>query len=204
MPSSLESSRETIVLQHPDTSGITLALPTRASVKTEKRRIIGMATSDVVKDPAEKGKLKLIILIAVAVLLAIGLSVGATWYFVSSPKSEPAPVVDANIKLPAIYEPMAPAFVVNYNANGRQRYMQVSMTLQARDQNDLNALKVHMPVIRNNLVMLFSGQTFDDLATPVGQEILRQKATATVQEVAQKELGKVVVDQVLFTNFVLQ
>ena len=204
MPSSLESSRETIVLRHPDTSGITLALPTRASVKTEKRRIIGMATSDVVKDPAEKGKLKLIVLIAVAVLLAIGLSVGATWYFVSSPKSEAAPVVDANIKLPAIYEPMAPAFVVNYNANGRQRYMQVSMTLQARDQNDLNALKVHMPVIRNNLVMLFSGQTFDDLATPVGQEILRQKATATVQEVAQKELGKVVVDQVLFTNFVLQ
>ena len=40
-----------------------------------------MATSDAVKDPAVKGKLKLIILIVVAVLLAIGLSVGATWYF---------------------------------------------------------------------------------------------------------------------------
>jgi flagellar protein FliL len=63
---------------------------------------------------------------------------------------------------------------------------------------------VHIPVIRNNLVMLFSGQTFDDLATPVGQEILRQKTTASVQEVAQKELGKVVIDQALFTNFVLQ
>ena len=204
MPSSLESSRETIVLRHPDTSGITLALPTRASVKTEKRRIIGMATSDVVKDPAEKGKLKLIILIAVAVLLAIGLSVGATWYFMHSPKSEAVPQADVNVKLPALYEPMAPAFVVNFNANGRQRYMQVSVTLQARDPADLKALMVHIPVIRNNLVMLFSGQAFDDLATPVGQEILRQKTTASVQEVAQKELGKVVIDQALFTNFVLQ
>ena len=163
-----------------------------------------MATSDAVNEPAGKGKLKLIILIVVAVLLAIGLSVGATWYFMHSPKSEPVPEADASVKLPAIYEPMAPAFVVNYSANGRQRYMQVTMTLQARNPEDLKALKVHMPVIRNNLVMLFSGQVFDDLATPVGQEILRQKATASVQEVAQKELGKVVIDQVLFTNFVLQ
>ncbi len=163
-----------------------------------------MATSDAVKDPAVKGKLKLIILIVVAVLLAIGLSVGATWYFMHSPKSEAVPQADVNVKLPALYEPMAPAFVVNFNANGRQRYMQVSVTLQARDPADLKALMVHIPVIRNNLVMLFSGQAFDDLATPVGQEILRQKTTASVQEVAQKELGKVVIDQVLFTNFVLQ
>ena len=163
-----------------------------------------MATSDAVKDPAVKGKLKLMILIVVAVLLAIGLSVGATWYFMHSPKSEAVPQADVNVKLPALYEPMAPAFVVNFNANGRQRYMQVSVTLQARDPADLKALMVHIPVIRNNLVMLFSGQAFDDLATPVGQEILRQKTTASVQEVAQKELGKVVIDQVLFTNFVLQ
>ncbi len=163
-----------------------------------------MATSDAVSEPAGKGKLKLIILIVVAVLLAIGLSVGATWYFMHSPKSEPVPQVDSTVKLSALYEPMAPAFVVNYTANGRQRYMQVSVTLQARDAGDLKALMVHMPVIRNNLVMLFSGQAFDDLATPVGQEILRQKTTASVQEVAQKELGKVVIDQVLFTNFVLQ
>lgn len=163
-----------------------------------------MATSDAVKDPAVKGKLKLIILIVVAVLLAISLSVGATWYFMHSPKSEAVPQADVNVKLPALYEPMAPAFVVNFNANGRQRYMQVSVTLQARDPADLKALMVHIPVIRNNLVMLFSGQAFDDLATPVGQEILRQKTTASVQEVAQKELGKVVIDQALFTNFVLQ
>jgi flagellar FliL protein len=96
----------------------------------------------------------------------------------------------ANVKQPAIYEPLAPAFVVNFNQNGRQRYMQVSITMQARNQADLDALKVHMPVIRNNLVMLFSGQGFDTLATPVGQEMLRQKATASVQEVAQKEVGK--------------
>ena len=166
-----------------------------------------MAKSDAaVKDPATKGKLKLVILIVVAVLLAIGLSVGATWYFMHSNQSKPVAVAETAPvgKQPAIFESMAPAFVANFNQNGRQRYMQVSITMLARNQADLDALKVHMPVIRNNLVMLFSGQDFATLASPVVQEMLRQKATASVQEVAQKELGKVVIEQLLFTNFVLQ
>ncbi|MBF8721972.1 MULTISPECIES: flagellar basal body-associated protein FliL [Pseudomonas] len=165
-----------------------------------------MAKSEAVKDPATKGKLKLILLLVLALLLAVGLSVGATWFVMH--KSESAPEADpaqANAKPAAIYEPLAPAFVVNFNQNGRQRYMQVSITLQGRNQADLDALKVHMPVIRNNLVMMFSGQGFDTLAaSSVGQEMLRQKATAVVQEVAQKEVGKPVIDQLLFTNFVLQ
>ncbi|OPA99973.1 flagellar basal body-associated protein FliL [Pseudomonas fluorescens] len=156
--------------------------------------------------PAGKGKLKLILLIVLGLLLAIGASVGGTWYIMHSSASKPAPVAETatNVKQPAIFEQMLPAFVANFNQNGRQRYLQVSITLLARNQADLDALKVHMPVIRNNLVMLFSGQSFDSLATPVGQEMLRQKVTASVQEVAQKELGKVVVEQALFTNFVLQ
>ncbi|MFJ4066877.1 flagellar basal body-associated protein FliL [Pseudomonas sp. NPDC089996] len=165
-----------------------------------------MAKSDAVKDPAAKGKLKLILLLVLALLLAVGLSVGATWFIMH--KSEPAPAPEAaatNVKAPAIYVPLTPAFVVNFNQNGRQRYMQLSITLQGRNQADLDALSVHMPVIRNNLVMMFSGQGFDTLsASSVGQEMLRQKATAVVQEVAQKEVGKPVVDQLLFTNFVLQ
>jgi flagellar FliL protein len=167
-----------------------------------------MAKSDEVKDPASKGKLKLIIVLVVALLLAVGLSVGATWFFMhkAEPKVDPAAAAaaDANAKHPPIFEALTPAFVVNFNSNGRQRYMQVSITMLARNQADLDALKVHMPVIRNNLVMLFAGIPFDSLASSVGQEMLRQKATASVQEVAQKELGKTVIEQLLFTNFVLQ
>ncbi len=94
--------------------------------------------------------------------------------------------------------------MVNFNYNGRQRYMQVTVALMARDQAALDALKVHMPVLRNNLVMLFSSQDFESLTSSVGKEMLRQKATASVQELAQKEVGKTVIEQVLFTNFVLQ
>ncbi|MWV12580.1 flagellar basal body-associated protein FliL [Pseudomonas sp. L-22-4S-12] len=160
--------------------------------------------------PAGKSKLKLIILIVVALLLAVSLSVGATLFFLGK-QDDGKPEADAEqaaettpVKKSAIYEQIAPAFIVNFNYQGRQRYMQVSVALMARDQAELDALKVHMPVLRNRLVMLFSGQDYAALITPVGKEMLRQQATTTVQELAQKETGKMVVEQVLFTNLVLQ
>lgn len=158
----------------------------------------------------QPGKMKLIILIVVIVLLAVGLSVGATWFFLSKGDSAAEPQAEASgepavpLKQPAIYEELSPAFVVNFTQKGRARYMQVSVALMARDQLALDALKVHMPVLRNRLVMLFSSQDFDALMTPVGKEMLRQQATASVQELAEKETGKLTVEQVLFTNIVLQ
>ncbi|TBU95401.1 flagellar basal body-associated protein FliL [Phytopseudomonas dryadis] len=155
------------------------------------------------------GKLKLILVIVLALLVAVGLSIGGTWFFLSKGEARNESQEDAAqgatpVKQPAIYEELAPAFVVNFTQNGRARYMQVSVALMARDQAALDALKVNMPVLRNNLVMLFSSQDFDTLVTPVGKEMLRQQATASVQELAQKETGKLVVEQVLFTNLVLQ
>ncbi|MBM7059551.1 flagellar basal body-associated protein FliL [Pseudomonas sp. UL073] len=156
------------------------------------------------------GKLKLIIVIVVALLLAIGSSVAGTWFVLHKSSgadekpAEAAAEAGAPVKQPAIYEVLAPAFVVNFSEGGRQRYMQVSIALMARDQAKLDALKVHMPVLRNRLVMLFSGQDFNNLVTPVGKEMLRQQATASVQELAQKEVGNTVVEQVLFTNLVMQ
>ena len=157
---------------------------------------------------AGKGRLKLIIVIVVAMLVAVGLSIGGTLYFMGkgddldAGKAQESTAVSG--KQPAIYEVLMPAFVVNISHNGRQRYMQVSIALMSRDQAALDALKVHMPLLRNRLVMLFSSQDFEALKTPVGKEMLRQQATASVQELAQKEIGKLAVEQVLFTNFVLQ
>lgn len=158
-----------------------------------------------------KSKLKMILIIVIALLLVVGASIGGTWFLLSKNAGEapaeehhaPAePVVP--VRQEAVYEVLAPAFVVNYKYEGRSHYMQVSVALMARDPIALAALKEHMPILRNRLVMLFSSQDFGVLITPAGKEILRQQATISVQELAQKEVGKVVVEQVLFTNLVLQ
>ncbi|MCH7302353.1 flagellar basal body-associated protein FliL, partial [Pseudomonas capeferrum] len=70
-----------------------------------------MAKTEAVKDPATKGKLKLILLLVLGLVLAIGLSVGATWFIMH--KSEPAPAADpaaANAKPAALYQALTPAF----------------------------------------------------------------------------------------------
>ncbi|QRY82176.1 flagellar basal body-associated protein FliL [Pseudomonas sp. PDNC002] len=158
-----------------------------------------------------KGKLKLIIIIVLAFLLAVGASVGGTWFFLNKnakpAESESEAKAEEHAvptKQQAIYEILAPSFVVNFNQNGRQRYLQVAVALMGRDQAQMDALREQMPLVRNQLVMLFSSQNFDTLVTPVGKEMLRQQATSSLQELAKKATGQLTVEQVLFTNFVLQ
>lgn len=73
-----------------------------------------------------------------------------------------------------------------------------------------------MPAIRNGLVMLLSAKNFDELQTNEGKEILREEALEIIRSQLQKEKAALVasgkgegvsaanVEQVLFTNFVMQ
>lgn len=158
---------------------------------------------------AGTGKLKLIVLIVASLLLAVGLSVGGTWFILSKDRQNAESVPEQTsalppVRLPALYQDLQPAFVVNFNYENRTRYLQVSMALMGRDAVGMERLKTHMPLLRNQLVMLLSGQDFAVLRTPEGKDQLLQQALAKVQELAQKETGSPVVEQVLFTNFVLQ
>ena len=126
----------------------------------------------------------MIVVAAVALIAVITLSVGGTWYFLgtSNATSEPVPVHDTAAKQAAVYEELVPAFVVNFHSAGKPRYLQVSVALMGRDKAELEALKVHMPTLRNQLVMLFSSQDFDELNSPLGVELLKQKYTVTINK----------------------
>lgn len=155
----------------------------------------------------KKNKRKVIVIASIAVLLAVGLSAAGAWFFLSKesdPQQEQSAQEVPQGKQKAVYELLDPAFVVNFHSQGRQRYMQASLALMSRNENELKQLKVHMPTLRNQLVMLFSSQDFEALNTPLGIELLKQKATAAVQELAMREVGSPVIEQVLFTNFVMQ
>lgn len=68
----------------------------------------------------------------------------------------------------------------------------------------MTSLNRHLPLIRNQLVMLFSSEEFEVLLTPEGKDELRQRATLAVQALLEKEVGNPVIESVLFTNLVLQ
>lgn len=157
----------------------------------------------------ENSKLLLIILGVLGLLLAMVAAVGVTWYVLTSSNAASNVSPDAKPLFVsrdrgAVYEELKEPFVVNFNANGRARYLQVSVSLLGRDKKSMDALREHQPLLRNELVMLFSAQSFETMLTAPGKEAVRVQATERVQELARKLLGQPAVEQVLFTNFVLQ
>lgn len=162
------------------------------------------------------GKKKLIILVATGLLVILGSIGGTLWLlgvFEGGDEAEMAAADTAaqttdkpavNKPKPAMYFPIKPAFIVNFPTQGRQRFLQVDITVMTRDPDIFGALQSNLPLVKNRLVMLLSGQVYKELQTDEGKEMLRQKALQALRDLMQQEVGKNDIEQVLFTNFVMQ
>lgn len=106
--------------------------------------------------------------------------------------------------MPAVYIPIDPAFVVNFASQGKARFLQITVEVMTRGAEVPDQVKLHMPAIRNNLVLLFSAQTFDSVSTLEGKEGLREEALEVIQEILEEETGDPGIEAVYFTSFVMQ
>jgi flagellar FliL protein len=180
-------------------------------------------------DAGSKKKKKLLLIIGLAVAL-VAVSIGGTVFALKMLSPAPAATAEKAAETekeepplaPAIYFEMTPNFTINFNVNGRQRYLQAAITLLYRDPTLEELLKLHMPAIRNGLVMLLSGKSFEELQTNDGKETLKAEALEIINNQLKKEQEALVkkeegedaeegeekklpgVEQVLFTNFVMQ
>ena len=159
--------------------------------------------------PEKTGRRKLVILV-VAVATSLLLAGGATAYFtgllshqgkaVDGGHEKPAP----EVKRDAHYVPIDPPFTVNLQGGTTSRYFQTTVELLTREPEAEAAVKRHLPIIRDNLVMLFSSKEVKDLSTAEGRERLRGEALASIRKVLEAETGKSGIEQVFFTSFVMQ
>jgi flagellar FliL protein len=183
-----------------------------------KKPEAGAAAAAAVKVEAgsakKKSKLPLIIIAAVVVL---GGGAGAYFAFKPKPaaaaaggqpaaaeKPEKAEKPGAKKSVPVYYK-FDPAFVVNFGGEGSARYLQVTVEAMSRDPKVLEELKNDEPAVRNDLVMLFSGQDNATLMSNEGKEKLRASTLEVVRKVLNSEgaNGKEV-EAVYFTSFVIQ
>ena len=154
-----------------------------------------------------KSKKKLIIIVAIVAVIAIASSVGVTLMLLggddeSAGANEAVEVVEEPLA-PASYSNITPPFLVTFNVDGRQRYMQISMTVSSRDATSLDALEHHMPFIRSKIIAAYSGLDFTAIQTEEGKEALRLQTVNVINEVLESE-GATGVENIFFTNFVLQ
>lgn len=156
--------------------------------------------------PAEGGGKKPIVLIAIVAVVVMAASIGGTIMYMGSPSGEmaetaPAPEVRRQA---AIYHNLRPAFIVNFLAGNKPRYLQAELTVMSRDQSVIEAVIVHTPLIRSEIVNLFADQDYVMLQTDEGKQGLRQSLKALIDEVLSREAHLSGVETVLLTNFVMQ
>ncbi|MBV1959507.1 MAG: flagellar basal body-associated FliL family protein [Pseudomonadales bacterium] len=168
-----------------------------------------MADDEIQNAPqATAGKAKLIIIITVIVVL-LGGAGAAAFFLLASPEQsavaegDEAAVEVAVAKAPAQYVKLKP-ITVNFTEKKKQRFVQISPSLMTRDPEMVAAIEENIPLIENNLLMLFASQDFADLKTRAGRVKLREQALVEVQKIMHDEVGKDAVERVLFTGFIIQ
>lgn len=162
--------------------------------------------------PARSGPSLLMIIIAA--IVAAGLAGGGV-YFMTSKKGDHAVAGEKakdgkkedskKPKLPAVYVKLDPPFVSNFENRGSMRFLQVSVEVMTRDPGVAELIRQHDPMIRNDLLLLLSGQTYETISTVEGKEKLRAAALDAVRKIIAGEGGDAKkIEQLYFTSFVMQ
>jgi flagellar FliL protein len=153
---------------------------------------------------------KMGLMMAIIVLLALTVGGGAAYLFMSGKKEaaakEAAEAKDKPVhKEPAQYVKLDPPFVVNFEAKGMMRFLQVTVEVMTRDPATVELVKQNDPMIRNDLILLFGNQTYQTISTREGKDQLRAEALKVVSDVITAEGGDgAKVEQLFFTSFVMQ
>lgn len=162
-------------------------------------------TAPVAAVEPKKSKKKLIIIAAVAVCAIGG---GSAFFFMSGGKQAAPEGKEAKEhveKARAVYVKFDPPFVVNFEAKGVMRFLQVTLEIMTRDPTTAEKLKEHEPVVRNDLLMLFGNQTYETISTREGKDKLRGEAKAAVAKIIAREGGDAKqIEDLFFTSFVMQ
>jgi len=104
------------------------------------------------------------------------------------------------------YISLSPPFVGNYALDGgpKLRVFKADVALRVNSDAAAAAVKHHEPLIRNQLVALFTQQNLESMSNVESKEKLRQEALKQVQQVLEAEEGKPMVDDLLFNNLIVQ
>jgi len=112
---------------------------------------------------------------------------------------------DEENKISVQYIDLKPAFVANFGGPApKLKFIKADISLRVHSPEAAALIEQHMPLIRNEIVLLLSAQDEKEISTMQGQEKARLEALERVKKVLEDETGTAAAEDLLFTNFVLQ
>jgi len=182
---------------------------------------LDLDVGDAGAEGAPKKSKKMLIMIIAGVLIVILVAIGgmfAMGVFDAPPEEVAEKNVDGETKSSkkvkkedaeeleddAIYWPVEPPFVMNFEGRSKAKYMQVGLVVMSRSRKSIDTLKKHMPAIRNELTFLLGSQKYVEMVTPEGKEQLRSEIIETVNTILKANGAGSGIKTALFTSFVMQ
>jgi flagellar FliL protein len=159
---------------------------------------------------AGKGKKKnLLLFVIIGVLVVVAAAGGGAFFFlfsdiddeklaeeISRDEASRMNTTAASIGVMLELEP----FVVNLADPKARHFLKASITLELRTERSKEHANTLLPMIRNDIIMLLSSQTLEDVITMEGKISLRDEIVARVTRI----LGEGYLRNVYFSQFVVQ
>ncbi|MGL4205181.1 MAG: flagellar basal body-associated protein FliL [Aeromonadaceae bacterium] len=171
-----------------------------------------MAEEEKLELKTSGGKKKLIIIAALALLL-IGGGAGGWFMFAgggqSASKGEHGGKSEEEIAAEkaakqAMYVVMPSPLVFNVPGKPKDRMVQIKVALLVRGPANEALAKLHTPLVEGALLKVVSTFSADEIITIEGKARLRSEALKIIQASMSEVTQKPVVEQLLFTGFVMQ
>jgi flagellar protein FliL len=168
--------------------------------------------------PTEKKKLPMMAIIAVvAVVLVIGGAAAGYFMFIGPKMKASGKEAGNEAKKEQVKEKgskegekggegssgnlkMLDPFIVNLADAEGQRYLKAVIQLELDNQATSGEIQEKLPQIRDEILMILSNKTFDDVSTTAGKKMVKREITSAVN----RYIATGQVTQVYFTEFVVQ
>jgi flagellar FliL protein len=150
-----------------------------------------------VKPEQKLAKGKLILMIVLAVLLLAAGAGGAGWYLSQIQDGT------ALTNKPPVFLSLE-TFTVNLQSEHSDQHLQTNLTLKVGDARTLDLIKLHMPEVRNRILLLLSSKEASQITDIVGKKKLAAELLAEINQPFSEGSTGQIVESVLFTSFVIQ
>lgn len=155
-----------------------------------------------IKAGQKTGRKKAALVIVSAILLLGAGGGGVAWYLSGSQNS--ADRTEARMpQKPPVFVSLE-TFTVNLYSEQSDQHLQTNLTLKVADAATADLIKLHMPEVRNRIVLLLSSKAASQIANAEGKKKLASELLAGIKQPFGESSPDHAVESVLFTSFVIQ
>ncbi len=153
------------------------------------------------------GSRKLLWLMMVLLIVSSSAAAVAIYMVLTQQDSEAQSVAQTEmtpeLKAP-IFMPIKPFTVNLADDEYGPRLLYTGLTLKLGDEESKAILEQHMPQVRSRLLTLFSGKQAGELTSPGGKQRLADQVVAALEAPMSVNQPEVAINDVLFTEFIVQ